>query len=95
MRSLSRFASSLGFVLFRPFGGAAYGYGREDDDGTTGQRRLLPIAVASAVPEPRRSSVQTVLGVRAQELFDRVDVPSDDDLAWRPRRSACGYGPPS
>src|SRR5918995_3273586 len=37
--------------------------------------------------KPRRPvgvSVRAVLGVRAQELFDRVDVPPDDDLGRVP-----------
>ena len=57
-------------------------------------RSSSSVAVVS-VRSPVGVSVHAVLGVRAQELLDRVDVPPDDDLHGVTRRSACGYGPPS
>src|SRR5215203_6644892 len=42
-----------------------------------------------------RGAVETVLGVRAQEFFDRIDIPSYDDLHGVPGEARADSGLPS
>src|SRR5215203_2904105 len=53
----------------------------------------FPTAIASVrFRGAVRGAVQAVLGMRAQELFDRVDVPSDDDLHGVPGKARADAG---